>query len=185
MKYPKLSFVSRMRLWCCVTLAVLSLPTQAAAGEMALGVKAAFLYNFTKFIEWPASAAPGSGDTFQLCVAGSLLDTDAISQVLEGKTTQGKTLKVRFVSQHSELPGCHMLYSTGEKPYWSDEWLAQSVHLPVVTVGEGEDFVEKGGVIGLVIVDGKVRFAINEAKASGQDIVISSKLLLLARRVVR
>ncbi|MBB3046691.1 hypothetical protein FHR99_000927 [Litorivivens lipolytica] len=156
----------------------------AAANEIALGVKAAFLYNFTKFIEWPASAADTNG-RFNLCIAASLADTRQIERVVNGKSTQDKSIDVRFVSERGQLSDCHMLYSSGEAPYWSEQWLRETVTLPLVTVGEGEDFIERGGVIGLIIVDGKVRFVIHEARAREQGIVISSKLLSLAQRVVR
>lgn len=175
----------RRCLWWGAMGLLLALSPVTTANEIALGVKAAFLYNFTKFIDWPPSSAAVEGERFNLCVAASLADTRQIERVVGGKSTQGKTLDVRFVSERAELSRCHMLYSTGETPYWNEQWLQEASNLPLVTVGEGANFIHRGGVIGLMIVDGKVRFNINEARAREQGVIISSKLLSLAQQVIR
>jgi hypothetical protein len=102
---------------------------------------------------------------------------------IEGKQASERTLIVHRDADPGSLQNCHVVFVTrsylGEIP----EILARLGELPVVTVSEGEEFVEQGGTIGLVLSEGKVRFEINVDTAKRHGIRISSKLLRLASRL--
>lgn len=166
-----------------VGLACASVPTQA--DDMAIGVKAAFLYNFTKFIQWPDKAFARTDSQLVVCVSAPLQSANIIGKTVQGKTTQGRAIDYRYVTEKSALNGCHLWFVSSDTLERSSHWHTDLRTQPLVVVGEGEDFIEEFGTIGLLIVDGRIRFAINERRAIDSGLHISSKLLSLAQRVVR
>jgi hypothetical protein len=152
-------------------------PAQLSTGRVQpteYQVKAAYLLNFTKFIEWPAD---GRNAPFTICIAlpdpfGPVLD-----QVVEGETVNGRKISVRRLDEDEQAPSCHMLYTGRALPVPTDPG--------VLTVGEGEEFVKKGGIIGFVVENRRVRFDINQRAAHRAGIALSSKLLSVARTVER
>ena len=166
--------------------AVLSLLLAAglpAAGQQAAEpvVKAGFVYNFAKFIEWPPAAMP-AGQPVQLCLTGT--DAQAlVAAVFEGKVLQGRALAVRRQVRPEELRGCHIVYVTETDERRQSEVLRALRGQPVLTVGDGEGFAEVGGMIGLLVEGGRVQFEVNTEVASAAGLKISSQLLRLARQV--
>lgn len=145
-------------------------------------VKAAFVYNFAKFVDWPADST-AAGD-FQICVAGQDSLGSKISRTLEGKTLRNRTIRVRPISWTTdELTGCHMLYLNGSGSPNVERMLDAAQKKPILTIGEGENFNRNGGIIRFLLVDGKVRFTINQAAARTSGLNISAKLLEVAFRV--
>jgi hypothetical protein len=180
------------RLRGLATLAVLVLATLLAGAAPApdspsleYQVKAAFLYQFLSFVEWPAPALAAKGDSR---VVGILGDTPMVPalQALGAKPVQGRPLVVRHFRDLRDLrePGAlYVLFvAQGDR-----ERLAAAVRAVkgsgVLTVGESEGFARLGGIINFVIVDGKVGFEINPRAADEAGLRVSSKLLQLARIV--
>jgi hypothetical protein len=145
-------------------------------------VKAAYLFNFAKFIEWPAHAFAGKDALFVLCIAGRDPFGAALAP-FEHKPVQSRELRVRRGVAADDLRGCHILFV----PYSEERRLTRFVRaaegLPVVTVSEIDGFAEAGGVIGLVEADRRIQFEINLASAQLGGMRISSQLLRLARAV--
>ena len=146
-------------------------------------VKAAFLYHFTGYVEYPAGAFAEPSSPFVIGVLGTDSITDTLQKAVRGKDVKGRAMVVKQVRLGRELRDCHILFVPE----------AQSMHLsrvldvlgdaPVLLVGESKDFARKGGMIGFVLEQNRVRFEINTEAARRARLVISSKLLSLARIV--
>ncbi len=143
-------------------------------------VKAAFLLNFTKFIEWPAAALGGAGAPFAICILGADPFGSALDRMVEGETVNDRKLVVRRLGPQPPR-GCQMVFA-GSIERDRAKMLA-SLGRGVLTVGEGSDFLRAGGMIAFVIEDRRVRFDINQAAAAAAGLKISSKLLNVARSV--
>ena len=166
-----------------LALVVASFP--ARADDIAIGVKAAFLYNFTKFVQWPDAVFARPDSQLVLCVSAPLQAANIVGKTVQGKTTQGRAIDYRYVTERDALNGCHLWFVSSDSVERSAHWFSELRSRPLLIVGEGETFIEEQGTIGLLIVDGRIRFAINERRATQSGLHISSKLLSLAQRVVR
>jgi len=138
-------------------------------------VKAAFLLNFGKYVEWPPSAASGDLD---ICVLGNDPFGSTLDDTLEGRTVGSRSVKARRVASASQATDCAILFVSGSEP--AEAVLSSLAGAPVLIVGEQDRFARKGGMINFVEVDQKVRFEINEAAAKKAGLKISSQLLKLA-----
>jgi hypothetical protein len=166
-----------------VACAMLCVPAFAAAQEIAseYRLKAAFLYRFPQFVEWPASAWQNTA-TVQLCVAEPNPFGTELAQLLRGESLNGRPLAVRMVSATPDVTGCHLLFLAERSPR-ADDLLKAAAALPVLTVGESSTFLENGGIIAFRIVDRRVRFDVNPSNAQRRGMRISSQLLRLALSV--
>ena len=146
-------------------------------------VKAAYVYNFTKFIEW--ATEDGGRDrvaTVIVCVLGSDPVGNALDEVasLESK---GRPILVHHVRSGERIPACHILYIATTEAERFDAILAEVGSAGVLTVSDIPRFAERGGMIGFAIERGRVRIEINAARIRGSGLRISSKLLEVARVV--
>jgi hypothetical protein len=174
-----------------VALVATSLPaSRAAAAQPSLeyDVKAAFLYNFAKFIEWPPKAFAADDAPLVFCVLGENPFQDKLGRVVNDRTANGRRIAVRPMPPGAPTDGCHLVFVAAAE----DERVArlvQTLHStdggPVLTVGESDHFAGAGGMIRLVIDEGRVRFDINVAAAEQAGLKLSSQLLKLARKVER
>jgi uncharacterized protein DUF4154 len=157
-------------------VSVTSVSAQAAAISK---VKAAFLYNFAKFAEWPPETLP-PGQQLHLCVVGDDAVADALEQTIKGRAIEGHELSVRVVESDVLLRGCHLVYVDGRDARRSSQ-LAESLKgTSVLSVGDGENFAEQGGVAQLVLEQDRMRFAVNVTAVERARLRLSSKLLSLA-----
>lgn len=150
------------------------------AGEAQL--KAAFVYNFARFVEWPAASFNDAGDRLQLCVAGQGPVARLLPE-LEGRTAQGRELQVRSISSTTEAKACHMIFVSGVGEPRVADVLQVARGLAVLTVSDVSGFADAGGVIGLVRVDDRLQFEINLIAARARGLKVSAHLLKLARTV--
>ena len=169
-------------LGCLVSLAFPeTIPGQTPlSGEKA--IKAAFLYNFTKFVEWPQTAFSDASAPFRVCVfvdAGFRRD---VEEMLKGETIAGRTLRV-VTPEANEIKGCHLAYFGSGDADRSAQVLSAMRGVPVLTVGEGSRFLQQGGVISFVLEDNRVRFDVNKQAVDRAGLTVSSKLLRVARNV--
>ena len=175
--------MSARRSWAClvamtVTLSLGSRAWAQSASEPVL--KAAFLYNFAKFAEWPADAAPA--DPLIVCVFGDTAIADALDETVKGRTVDGrKTVVVRVKPEG--FRGCHVLYLAGLDTKRAQAIIDDLKGVPVLTVGDREQFAQSGGIAGLFVEQGRMRFAINVEAAQRGRLRISSRLLSLAKIV--
>ena len=145
-------------------------------------MKAAFLYNFVKFTEWPAETVPSDG-AFRLCVLGDEAVGTALEQTVKDRQVDGHSLTVVRVNADGALSSCQVLYVTGLDRRRSTQLIERVKGAPVFTVGDLETFAALGGVGQLFVENGKMRFALNPASAQRAGLRISSKLLALAKVV--
>lgn len=172
------------RQWGLMVLLILGVGTTSLAnGAPEHQVKVAFIYNFTKFIQWPAVAQPPATDEMMLCVVGERPLRDI--EKLEGRETFGRSIVVRMNVPAKEWSRCDILYIAESEAPRVNEILARVATWPILTISDMPDFADKGGIIGLRIHDGRVRFDINLATARRIEMHISSQLLGLAVRVLQ
>ena len=143
-------------------------------------LKAAFLYNFAKFADWPADS-PQSGP-FAICVLGDAAIADALDGIVKGHTIANREVAVVRVKAE-DVRACQVLYLTGLDAKRSQQIVADLRNAPVLTVSDGEPFAQAGGIAGLIIEGDKMRFVINVDAAQRAKLHISSRLLSLAKIV--
>jgi len=145
-------------------------------------VKAAFLYNFTKFVEWPASAFPEASTPFTIGIIGENPFGGELERAVKNKDVGGHRFAVKEIKSLSELKSCHILFISKSERRRLAEILAAVGSAPVLTVSETDRFLQAGGLINFLLEGNKVRFEISDPAAKSAGLKISSKLLHLARR---
>ena len=143
-----------------------------------VAVKAAFLYNFAKFTEWPALPP---GGPLVLCVVGGDAIAAALVETVKGQNISGHALEVWRPQESSSWRSCHLLFIADAETRKSAGGLAGIKTLPVLTVSDGKDFSQGRGIIELFVEGGRMRFAINMDAAEGSGLRLSSRLLGLAK----
>lgn len=146
-------------------------------------VKAAFLYNFARYVEWPAEAFPPSGQPFVVTVLGEDPFGPALDAVLKGRTIRDRNLSVRRAARLEDVGTSHILFIAGSE----DEALARILRrldaAPTLTIGESPHFAEQGGMVRFRKDRDRVGFEINVASTEKAGLRVSSQLLKLARIV--
>lgn len=155
----------------------------AAEPALEYQVKAAFLLNFTKFIEWPPVAFSDAAAPFVICVLGKDPFGRALDQVAEGEKVAGRQLAIRRINAPPTPQACQLIFIGGAEK--DRPAVPSGLGAGVLTVGEGESFVHDGGIIAFVIDNRRVRFDINQPAAEHALLKLSSKLLGVARSVER
>lgn len=146
-------------------------------------VKAAFLYNFAKFVEWPSDAARDSSDPITICIIGQDPFGTVLDEAVQGKTISGHKLVVRRSKPGQSWKGCQIAFISSSEGKDLPSVLERSKRSGVLTVGETEGFAQRGGMINFVIEQEKVHFEVNVEAAERAGLKISSKLLSLAKIV--
>jgi len=142
-------------------------------------VKAAYLYNFAKFVEWPPEAFANEEAPLLICIAGANPFGDALD-TLSGKTVASHPVEVRHLPAMTGLDPCHIVFVGRAEHGRFKTVLAKLARLPILTVSDINDFAQVGGMIGLVEADQRIRFNINLAVTRQADLKLSSQLLKLA-----
>jgi hypothetical protein len=180
----KIGGLKRARVACCLSLCII---LADGAGMNMQGqsieeyqLKAAFLFNFTKFISWPHADVPSK---FTACIVSAKDVAEALEAVTRGKSVDGRQVVVQELRSPAPLETCQLLFIGSGQEKKVEEILAGARKLPIVTVSEDDKFLRRGGMINFVLEDGKLRFEVNIAAASRSGIGISSKLLQLAIKV--
>lgn len=146
-------------------------------------VKAAFLYNFTLFVEWPTAAFSGNDSPLIVCILGKSPFGDVLGN-LRGKTVKTRKLAVRQITSVHEIRDCHVLFVSTSEKMQLPNILAVAKNQNILTVSDMDGFAEAGGIINLVTIEDKVRFEVNLKAAQQARLKISSQLLKLARDVI-
>jgi hypothetical protein len=157
-----------------------------AQGERAgeYKVKAAFLYKFGGYVEWPDGTFAASGAPLTIGVAEADTLADELARVVQGRSVGGRPVAVRKLRPGDSLDGVHVLFIGRGDPGQLDELLQSAHGRPTLTVTESDDALRKGSMINFVVVDDKVRFDVALPPAEERKLRISSRLLAVARRVV-
>lgn len=154
----------------------------AAQSVSAPALKAAFVFNFAKFTEWPLDALP-SGRTIVFCVVGDAEVAAALEQTMKDGAIDGHPLLAKSLRHDEPLRDCHVLYVGVSDPVVTANLLSRAKTAPVFTVGIAEAFAARGGIGQLILENGRMRFAMNIASAQRARLRLSSRLLSLAEIV--
>ena len=142
-------------------------------------VKAAFLYHFTRFVEWPASAFDHAGNSIKICVMGQDPFGPA-ADIIRGNIAQERVIQVTTLDNMDDpLDGCHVLFLKADVKDTAGV-LARIKGRPILTVSDTEGFTDMGGMIKFVTVDNRIRFEINSRAANDSGLHVSSSLMKLA-----
>ena len=167
-----------------VLLLVAGWGSAAEASDFEYAIKAAFLYNFAKFVEWPPETFPQASTPVSLCIFGDDPFDGSLDTVVQGETLNGRRLAVRRTRDLPAARECQVLFVSASEKGRAFEALSALRGTSVLTVGEGKDFLDQGGVIRLFLEQNRMRFDVNLDAAERNHLKISSKLLALARTVV-
>src|SRR5688572_16292049 len=146
-------------------------------------VKAAFVYNFLKFVEWPADSGRGPQDAFVVAIIGGGPTAEATERFLATKQVGERPLLVRRVKWDQSLAGLDAVFVAERDNKKRQRVFDSAAAATVLTIGEGEEFASTGGVIALLVENRKVRFDIDTGAAQSANLRVSSKLLALTRVV--
>jgi hypothetical protein len=143
-------------------------------------VKAAFIFNFAKFVEWPSDAF-GAGGVLVVGVIGDDPFGGALDR-LNGNTANGRALRIKRFRWGDDLRACQILFISASEDRHLNKIMESIRVTSVLTIGESTQFSQSGGMIRFVLQDNKVRFEINASTAGQAGLRISSKLLALSKR---
>jgi ribosome-associated protein YbcJ (S4-like RNA binding protein) len=179
----------RIRAWleaglAALTLASLFFAPNTLAQQQAdtVAIKAAFVYNFAKFTEWPANAFPAADSPLNLCLITNEKEA-APFDAIAGRAAQGHSVVLKREAKLQDTSNCHIVF-VGESAQKQLPAVVKSAQTgSVLTVSDMDGFAQAGGMIGLFVADNKVRFEINPEAATRANLRISAQLLKLARIV--
>jgi hypothetical protein len=159
-----------------------SLLAQTVAKEYR--IKAAYLFNFSQYVEWPADAFKDSNDPLTYCTIGDDPFQGMLDESLNAKFAGTRPLRVQHLRPSENFQGCQILFiGTNEKKHIAEvvETLKQ---LPVLVVGESSHFIQQGGTIGFLSENNTVRFEVNLDAAQRARLNVSATLLSVAQTVI-
>lgn len=179
--YPKTSLKTKLVL---TILAIMVSPCHAAIADESLedGVKAAYLYKFSSYVDWPSTAFASPTSPFTVCLVGSSDHFNStLKKVIQGESINGRKIVVNEVQALVKETGCHILYIGISDSQRSAALLDNVRGSNVLTVSDNAS----QGIIGFTITNNRLRFNIDDAAAAENGLVISSRLLSLAINVRR
>ncbi|HEU4829263.1 MAG TPA: YfiR family protein [Gemmatimonadales bacterium] len=153
---------------------------QEGAERPEYAVKSAYLVNFLTYTTWPDSVL-GPGDPLRLCIMGTDPFGDFLGEVSEGRSIHGHPLRVVQVDRVVEADRCHAGFIAERNRIAARVWLDRLAARPVLTIGEGGEFLGAGGMIALVLEARTVRFDVNAPAMNAAGLSLSSRVLRLAR----
>jgi YfiR/HmsC-like len=147
-------------------------------------VKAAYLYNFAKFVEWPANKFAAATSPVRFCILEDYSLEPELARIVKGKSVGGRAIEIVQVQGGEQSRNCHILFINAVNSKRSHSLLDAVRGSAVLTVGESESFIEHGGMIAFVLIDDRVHFQVNHKAATDAGVYVSSRLLVLAKRVI-
>ena len=171
--------MNRFLITACVLIsAVCPVRAQNAGDEQRL--KAAFVFRFPQFVVWPPVATHGR-NSLEICVSAPAAAAAALREITSGEVLNGRPFVVRDLTPARDVSSCHVLVIAGAPPDHS--LMSRVATLPILTVGDSDSFLDRGGIIQLKLVDRRVRFEIDQRAATRAGLTLSSQLLRLAANV--
>lgn len=166
--------------WTSETMAQVSDPSESSEYL----IKAGFIYNFAKFVEWPSGAFAEPDSPIVIGVLGTDPFGTILDRIVEDKKigSRGFVVKrLKWGKDLRDLKECKILFVSSSEKAHIDDFLQMVKGLPILTVGETPGFAERGGMIRFTLEDNRVRFEVNVEAARQAELSISSRLLTLAR----
>ncbi len=165
-----------------VVLAVALLPGVAAA-ESEDQVKAAFLFNFVRYVEWPAQAFASEAAPIRLCLIAERAFEQIVTVIVSGRSVGERPVAVEGIEGLGAAKGCHLLFLDEASGLPASVVAERLGSLAIFTISDGSQFAAEGGIANFILVDSKIRFEINPSAARRAGLKISSSLLRLAKLV--
>jgi hypothetical protein len=159
-----------------VGLAAVSMAAQSLSAPV---MKAAYLLNFARFVEWPAEMLP-NGSPLMMCVVNDAAVATALEQTIKGRAVNGHPLSVIRSAARATLPVCHVLFLGASDQKGSRDMIAALGERLVLTVSDAPRFAMNGGMIELLIQDGKLRMIANVDALHRANVRLSSRVLTIA-----
>jgi hypothetical protein len=164
--------------FCLIAAILLALPLAAQAPRPSQDdVQATYLYQFTRFVRW-TTAAPDR--PLALCVAGQAAYIEALKKTVAGESIDGRPLAVRPIRRPDEVTGCDVLFIGASAKDALDPLLAAASGKPILTVSDSPGFLDRGGMIQFLLIDNRVRFAVDLRPVQTSGLSLSSELLKVA-----
>jgi hypothetical protein len=167
---------------CAAALALLASSAGGAArlDPTEYGLKSVFLYQFCRFMEWPQSAFASSNDPLVIGVVGDDPFGSLLREAVEGETYHGRPIRIEHYRSPRDIKRCHILFVSRSLVDQMNEILQQVSGKNVVTVGETDGFLDRGGMIALTADRNRVRLRVNASSLRAANVDVSSKLLRVA-----
>jgi len=143
-------------------------------------VQAVYLFDFAKFVRWPAELPAGSLD---ICIAGQPAYVDSLKKIVAGESIDGHPLGVRLLQHPGDEAGCDVLFIGAAAKERLDSLIAATASKPVLTVSDIPGFLDRGGMIQFVLIENRVRFSVDLGPVTRGGISLSSELLKVAVHV--
>jgi len=144
-------------------------------------VKLAFLFNFTKFVEWPTDSFRHAGAPLAICVVGEDPFSTDLEEELRTRTVGGHPVEIQRLRPTDALNTCHVVFVPVTEKNQAARIVRGLEGSSALTVGESEGFALQGGIINLTVEEHKLRFEVNPVAAERAGLKISSKLLSMAK----
>ena len=146
-------------------------------------VKAAFLFNFARYVEWPEAAFADATAAIRLCLLSDAAFQQVLSETVSGRSVGRRAVGVETIASLDAAGGCHLLFLDESVPAEGAAVAGRLGELAVFTISDREGFAAGGGIANFILVDQKIRFEINPSAARRAGLKISSSLLRLAKIV--
>jgi hypothetical protein len=146
-------------------------------------VKAAYVFNFAKFIQWPAEVFATADAPMNFCVLGRSPVVDELDSSMTGKSVNGHAIVVKHLHGPDEIKGCHLIFLAASAGKQQQKLIQAAKGSTVLLIAETPGFAHAGGTINFIMENGRLIFEVNISAAESAHLKISSKLLALARIV--
>lgn len=178
--------MARRRLAAAALLGALLIARHRLTAQRGLEyeVKAAYLYNIVNYVTWPPDAVSPPSEPLRVCVLGVDPFGPLLTRAMQGGTAAMRPIVVEHAADASAATKCDLVFVPGANTDRIDRVVKATSQRPVLTVGETPDFLRRGGMIAFVVDGGRVRFDINMAAATARGLMLSSRLLSVARTIV-
>ena len=163
-------------------LAAFAFPLCAQTKPTEYEVKAAYLFNFGKFVRWPETAT-ANRDSFSICVLGKDPFGKSLDNLLQDSTWSGKPIAAKRIASAEEASSCNVLFVTSAEAEAWDQILPEIARLPILTVSDASSFSRRGGMIQFFLSENRIRFEVNLNAAEKAGLNLDSQLLKVAVRV--
>lgn len=166
------------------TMALVSLDARGATDDLSreYRIKAAYLYNLSKFITWPNEENMAKDAPITLCVYG-YNPFETYLEKLQDRQIRGRAIAVRYVGEHDSVDGCQLLFISQHNTTEPKLLNAPPPYPPILTVSDDQDFLSRGGVVTLITVSNNVQLDINLTRAKAAGFSVSANLLEIAHRI--
>lgn len=173
----------RLGAWLIAVLVVPPLPAAPDSVALEYKVKAGYLFNFAKFIEWPSTSLPAPDSPFVIGVLDGAEAVQVWQPLFAGKSVNGHPVQVRSVHLGALGPDVHILFVTRGASRTPEEIRAALGDANTLLVGESDQFAERGGMVGFVREDDVIRLTLNLERATRAGLKVSAKLSSVAKVV--